>query len=536
MPAIYIDPLADKAADGSAVEAEESDAPKVPPWTWEANKFTFAASDEEALSNSSLKIYLIDVGEKKKLKPGEKTSVIKLGCISLTGSALVDFLTTENSLAKIDSFDFGKDPDETRPQRPPRGSLLVRRSAKGARTDDERTFVVHAAKLTLKDLNVSSVVAPRPQTVKLSLLAEDSVTDATSPYEFGYFINAYFNETLIGSGPHCIVEEGLDPFWHDSWFQLPVNGQPLKNCSLKLELMMYKVIPETTENESSFVAGGSASIGAGGSASVGNRGSISFAAGSSSMARGSSSKKLGEEMLKPGEGLPFSVATLTLSGNDLKAVVGSKLSTKSEKKLEPIPVQKTAKSKKTEKFNLKPDPLQTHQLQTGVILVGCPGSAVASPLDIAKANEKALVEKYDEYVSVLDFDMNQDEEEAEEVVPDQNGDITTDVTDTRALGTDNGDVKNTPVESKDGEDDIPSPIVRESGVAEIAEQKGNEEVGHVGEKPDDVGDAVLNTAPPADSEIVAVAESIETESKAAQVPQDDDNALGTESLAKEVDA
>lgn len=388
--ATYVDPIADKAT-GETATAEgnpSADVAHIPPWTWGTNKFLFSCSSEEdALKNSSLKIYLVDAGEKTKLKPGDKPVVVKLGCISLTGDALVDFLTTENSLAATTKLDFARDPDESRPQRPPRGYLTVRRGPRGARMEGERTLVVHAARLTLIDLNVASAVAPRPRVARTSLNVDDGSVAAASaaPHEFGYYINAYFNDQSIGSSAHCIADEDVDPFWSDAWFQLPVNGQALKECSVRLELMMYRVISAPHENELSAL--GETSTGGGG--------------GSSSLKKGISSSKLSStnDMLKPGEGLPFVVATLTLSGNELKAVVGSKLTTRSEKELEPIAVTKASKSKKVDKFNLKPEALQTHSLKSGLILVGSPGSAVASPLDILRAEGKILAEKFNEYAT-----------------------------------------------------------------------------------------------------------------------------------------
>lgn len=389
---MYVDPLANQPEGTPLAEVEIHDSNANPPWTWPINKFSFSCSDEEdALKNSSLKIFLIDFGERKrKLKPGEKPPVIKLGCISLTGDTLVDFLTTENSLAAIERISFAKDPDDPRPQRPPKGQLVVRRGPKGSRLNEERTLVVHAAKLKLKDLKLGSCVAPRRMSLKTSLIVEENTADEfNTQYEFGYFFNAYFNDEHVGVGPHCIVDEGVNPFWNDAWFQLPVNGRPLKECTARLELMMYRAIPAPDENDQSAI----------------EEGSHSAAVGSSSRHVGSSSKRGNNEMLKAGEGLPFPVGNLILSGNALKAVVGSKLVTRSEKVLESVSTQKSMKSKKIDNFNLTPDPLTTHSLASGVVLIGSPGTAVSSPLDILKADSKALVEKYQDYTSALDVDI-----------------------------------------------------------------------------------------------------------------------------------
>lgn len=396
-PAVFIEPLLDKdkpAADAAATQEAEN-AAKVPPWTWPANTFCFACNSEEALKASSLKIYLIDGGaaDRKKNKPGEKPVIIRLGCISFTGDELLEFLTTENSMATIGSFDFRKDLDDPRPQRPPRGSLSLKRGPKGARAEAERTFVVYAAKLKLTDLGVSAATSPGPKMLKRSLNATDQADDDDdeAPMEFAYFMHVYFNDELVGTSQQCVVDEGVDPFWEDAWFQLPVNGQALKDCSLKLELMMHKILPESVENGSSITG----SKGGAGSSHVQHGG------GSSSLLRGSSSKRLGNEMLKPGEGLSFALATLTLSGNALKAVIGSKLTTKAEKELDPTPPP-DKKAKKATKIDAVIEPLKTHQLKSGIIQIGSPGSAVASPLDLIKAGEKNLTEIYNAYINVLD--------------------------------------------------------------------------------------------------------------------------------------
>jgi hypothetical protein len=374
------------------------------------------------LKNCSLKIFLLDIGDKKKRKSGEKQQILRVGCMSFTGDALLAFLTTKDALIEIGSFDFGKDPDDPRPQRPPRGSLTLRRGPRGARTEGERTFVVHAAKLVLRDLDTAAAMAPRKRSVKLSLkeagpedfnvkaqagdalAAASAADDATSGsytdanaaedlHEYAYFINAYFNELLIGTSPECVTDEGMDPYWQDAWFQLPVNGMPLKECTLKLDLMMYKVIPASGEHESSV--GGD----------------------SGSMKKGASSFMAGNDMLKPGEGLPYVLATLVLSGNSLKAVIGSKLMTKSEKDLEPTPAPDLKKSKKEVKVkhsaSPEPEPLKTHQLASGVLQIGCPGSASSSPLDLLKTEGKLLAGKYDAYVEVLDAGLGDDDEEEE---------------------------------------------------------------------------------------------------------------------------
>ena len=356
------------------------------------------------MKSCSLKIYLVDAASKRKRKPGEKAITIRLGTISFTGEALVEFLSTENSFAAAGTYNFGKDPDDTRPQKPPKGNLLLCRGPRGARRELDRTFVIHAAKLTLVEMKLASSTSSRRKSMAVvpDVGADNSFSIDSGVVlrdQFCFFFNAYFNDEFIGRGPDCVVNEGIDPFWDDAWFQLPVNGQPLKECSIKLELMMYKIIPDSLE----------------GSSVIGSEGQ-----GSSSLKKGSSSMNIGNEMLRPGEGLPFLVAVATLVGNNLKAVVGSKLSNRTETELSPAPAS-TAKSKKSSKPSAYGEPLVTHKLEHGLLLVGSPGTAVASPLDLVNKEKKALSEKYDEYAAAIDITQEQEQpnEDEEEPIPAQ---------------------------------------------------------------------------------------------------------------------
>ncbi len=347
------------------------------PWVWGLNTFYITASSVESLREGVLKLFLCEPAQAvaednhsdSKSAGGKEAApaagaVSKYGCAVLTGDDLVNFLRQESGFANVATFDMRKDPDELRPQKPPRGTIRVRGGLLGARLEAERTLTVYACKLSLEDLGV--------------LLPLEPPAARTA----SFFLKGYFNDVYIGQSSEVEVALGVDPIFENTWFHLPVNDTPLKDCTFVLEVLMLAA-----------------------TASAQNADNNSYASGDNKSVRsGKNIRSANASVDSSGDYLPFVLAKLTLAGNALKAVVGSKLTTTSVHPLVPTEKPDKKRAKKVDKLGVKSsaEAVKTHQLTSGEIKIGSPGTAVARPADIWDAEAAVVREAYNAYVAETD--------------------------------------------------------------------------------------------------------------------------------------
>jgi hypothetical protein len=277
------------------------------------------------------------------------------------GENLVNLLTFPDKYAKEVVQDVIKDAADKRPQKVgPKGlgKVKLRCSLAGARMAHERTVLLLACKLELNQL----IKFWKPH-IPLEVL----------PDKIDYFVKVYFNDLYLGDSTTCTVEDGQYPWWTDSWVHLPVGDLPLKECVVRFELFML-FTPGNEEPETTNMLG----------ITTGRK---------SQIPKGAALPEKDNKRVYT----PFILGSAVVTGRDLKSLAGPSEGSVREYNLEPYVTQEKKKSWFDKSSAV--DSNRTHQLISGVIQVGSPGTKYVLADESTKAKTKELEDTFQMYHS-----------------------------------------------------------------------------------------------------------------------------------------